>query len=117
MVSVVADLEAVGDDVARRQAVARRRRALGQRIRYRRRADDEALPAALGQDFDQEIGDGADAVVAAVGIGPGAGDRHHRAGRSRFVRIEPGGAQFNPRSLPIGAAVFCHDGLTIFLME
>ena len=108
---VVTDLEAVGDGVARREAVARRRRALRQRIRHRRRADDQPLPAALRQEFDQQIGDGAHAVVAAMGVGVGAGDRHHRAGLRGAVRIESGGAQFHPRSLPIGAAVLRRHGV------
>jgi hypothetical protein len=102
---VVADLEAVGDDVARGQAVARRRRALRQRVRHRRRADDQPLPAAFREDIDQQIGDGAHAVVAAMGVGVGAGDRHDRAGLRGAVRIEAGGAHFDARFLPVGAAV------------
>ena len=111
MMGVVADLEAIGDDVAGGEAVARRRRSLRQRIRHRRRADDQPLPAALGQDLDQQVGDGAHAIVAAMGIGVGAGDRHHRAGLGRAVRIETGGAQFDPPSLPIGAAVLRRHGV------
>ena len=111
MMRVVADLEAVGDGVARGEAVARRRRALRQGIRHRRRADDQPLPAALRQDIDQQIGDGAHAVVAAMGIGVGAGNRHHRVGLRRAVRIESGGAQFHPPSLPIGAAVLRRHGV------
>jgi hypothetical protein len=114
MVGVVANLEAVGDDIAGHEAVARRRRALGQRVRHRRCAHDQALPAALGQNFDQEIADGADAVVAAMGVGPGTGDRHHGTGLRGAVRIEAGGTQFDPRFFPVKAAVLRHDGLTIF---
>ena len=105
MVGVVTDLEAIGDNVARRKAIACRRRALRQRIRDRRRADDQPLPAPLGEKLDQQIGDGAHAVVATMGIGVGAGNRHHRAGLGRTVRIEAGGAQLHPPALPIGAAV------------
>ena len=111
MMRVVADLKTVGDDVARGEAVARRRRTLRQGIRHRRRADDQPLPAALRQDIDQQIGDGAHAVVAAMGIGVGAGDRHHRAGLRGAVRIESGGAQLHPPSLPINAAVLRRHGV------
>ena len=71
MVGVVTDLEAIGDDIAGRQAIARRRRSLGQRIRHRRCADDQALPATFGNDLDQQIADGAHAIVAAMRVGPG----------------------------------------------
>ena len=108
---VVADLKTVGDGVARGEAITRRRRALRQRIRDRRRADDQPLPAAFRQDIDQQIGDGAHAIVAAMGIGVGAGDRHHRAGLRGAIRIESGRAQFNPRALPIGAAVLRRHGV------
>ena len=110
VMGVVADLEAIGDDVARYQAVARRRRSLGQRVGHRRRADDQALPAAFGQDFDQQIGDAAHPIVAPMGVGLGGGDRDHGIGLGGAVRVEPGGPKFHPGFLPEGAAVLCHAG-------
>ena len=52
---VMADLEAIRDDVTGHQAVACRRSPLGQRIGHRRRADDQPLAAAFGEDFDQQV--------------------------------------------------------------
>ena len=109
VMGVVADLEAVGGDVARHQAVARRRRALRQRVGHRRRADHQPLPAARGDQLDQQVGDGAHAVVAAMGVGPGAGDGDDGVGLGGAIGIEAGGADFDARFLPVGAAVLCHD--------
>ena len=102
---VMSDLETVGHQVARHQAVAGGRRALGQRVRHRRRADHQPLAAARRQRLDQQVGDLAHAVVAAMGIGPGAGDRHHRAGGGAAVGVETGGTQLDARVLPVAAAV------------
>ena len=99
VMGVVADLETVGDDVARDEAVARGRRALRQRIRHRRRADEQA-PArrARASNSTSRSAIVAHAVVAAMRIGPGAGDGDHRAGLRRAIRIEAGGAQFDARA-------------------
>jgi hypothetical protein len=102
------DLEAIGDDVAGDQAVTGRRRSLGQRVGHRRRADDQALAAAFGEHFDQQIADAAHPIVAAMGVGPGAGDRDHGAGPRGAIRIESSGAQLNAGFLPVVAAVLCH---------
>jgi hypothetical protein len=50
-----------------------------------------------------------------MGIGVGAGDRHHRIGPGGAVRIKSSGAQFDPTLLPVGAAVLRrHEVLQIF---
>ena len=108
VMGVVADLEAVGHDVARHQAVAGGGSPLSQRVGYRRRPDDQPLSAALGQQLHQQVADGAHAVVAAVGVGVGAGDRDHGTGLRRLVGLEAGGAELDPGFLPVGAAVFFH---------
>ena len=110
VMGVVADLEAIRDDVARHQAVACGRSPLGQRVGHRRRADDQALPAAFGQEFDQQVADAAHPIVATMGVGPGAGDGDHGIGFRGAVRLEPGGPKLHPRLLPEGAAVLCHAG-------
>src|SRR5690606_13881682 len=109
VMGVVADLEAVGDGVARYQAVARRGRALRQRVGHRGGADDEALAAALLHERGEQVGQLADAIVAAVRIGPGGGDGDHRPRGGGAVRVEAGGAQLDPRALPEDAAVLRHD--------
>ena len=107
---VVADLEAIGDDVARHQAVAGRWCPLRERVGHRRRADDQALSAPFGEDVDQQVGDDlAHPVVAAVGIGIGAGDRHHRRSPGGLVRLESCRPEFHPGLLPEGAAVLRHE--------
>jgi hypothetical protein len=108
MVRVMTDLETIGDDIAGNQAETRRRRSLGQRVRHRRRANDEALATAFGEDLNQQIADAAHPVVAAMGVGPGAGDRDNCAGLRGAIRIESGGAQLDAGVLPVGAAVLRH---------
>src|SRR5690606_23054592 len=105
---VVADLEAVGHRVARHQAVARGRRALGERIGYRRRADHQALASPLVHQGGEQVGELAYPVVAAMGVGPGGGDRDHCAHIAGAVWVEAGGAQLDPRALPEDAAVLRH---------
>ncbi len=107
---VVADLEAIRDDVTRHEAVACGGRSLRQRVGHRRRANDQALPAAFGKDFDQQIADAAYPIVATMRVGPGAGDGDHGIGLRGAVRLEPGCAKLHPRFLPEGAAVLCHEG-------
>jgi len=79
-------------DIAGDQTVTR------QCVRHRRRADDEALAAAFGEDFNQQIADAAYPVVAAMGVGPGGGDRDNGAGLRGAIWIESGGAQLNAGS-------------------
>jgi hypothetical protein len=111
MVRVVTDLETIGDDIAGREAIARSRRSLSQRVRHCRCADNQALPAALGNDFNEQIADGAHAIVAAMRVGPGRRDRDHGAGLRSTVRFEAGGPEFDPGLLPVEAAVLRHDRL------
>ena len=60
------------------------------------------------QKIDQQVGDGAHAVVAAMGVGPGAGDGDDRAGIDHAVGVEAGGADLHAGFLPVGAAVLSH---------
>ena len=108
VMGVVADLETVGYDVARHQAVAGRWCALRQRVGDCRRADDQSVSAALGQQLHQQVANGAHAVVAAMGVGIGTGDRYHGTGLRGFVGLETGGPELHARLLPVGAAVFFH---------
>ena len=108
VMGVMADLEAVGHDIARHEAVAGGGRPLGQCIGHGRRTDDQPASAALGQQLDQQVADGANPVVAAMGVGVGAGDRDDGAGLRGLVGLEAGGPKFHTRLLPEGAAVFFH---------
>ena len=96
-------------DVAAHEAVAGGGRALGERIRHCGRANDEPLSAAPGEQLDDEVGDGTGPVVAAVRVGPGAGDGHHGSRLGGDIGLEAGGPEFDPRFLPVGAAVLDHD--------
>src|SRR4029077_18090995 len=49
-------------------------------------------------------------IVATMGVGPGAGDGDHGIGLGGAVRLEPGRPKLDPRLLPEGAAVLCHEG-------
>ena len=60
------------------------------------------------QKIDQQVGDGAHAVVAAMGVGPGAGDGDDGAGLRGAVGVEARRPDFDARFLPVGAAVLCH---------
>src|SRR5690606_16678094 len=71
-------------------------------------ADHQALAAALGDEVREQVGQFADPVVAAVGVGPGRRDRDHRPRGGGPVRIEARRAQLHPRALPEDAAVLCH---------